>query len=503
VTDREARQAILDNARYLRNVRPVDPEEIHEYVPGRPHPAVVRGVLREAAFDLGMRERADGTFVPVEEGPADVDFRGVEAFPEAYANRLEDLLAEAYGPDWHEGESSAERSSADRSSGRRGGETASNETAMPPRGPREDGDALRDRIRRLKEDYYRDRPVEYDRETAHAYAVYHLPDYYAAVQYPLADLAEDDLLSRRLRVLDVGAGVGGPALGIHDLLPGASLVEYHAVEPSAAAGVFESMLEGARPSFRTELHRETAESFEPEGEYDLVLFGNVLSELDDPVGVTRRYCECLAEDGTCLLLAPADLETATGLREVERALVDDGPYDTYAPTLRLWPGERPTDRGWSFAVRSDLAVPGFQRRLDEAAGGEGTFVNVDVQYAYATVRSDGARAIEFTPDPDRYAKLADSERHVTKRVDLVALKLSHDLSGDPAKNPLYRISDGSESTDHYAVLTRESALNDALRGAGYGDLLAFENVLVLWNDDESAYNLVVDGETVVDRVAVA
>jgi hypothetical protein len=430
----------------------------------------VRDVLREAAFDLGMRERADGTFVPVEEGPADVDFHGVESFPDAHANRLEDRLAEAYGPDWYADET---------------------------------GDALRTRAREIKENYYRNRSVEYDRETARAYAVYHLPGYYAAVQYPLTDLAEDDLLSRRLRVLDVGAGVGGPALGIHDLLPAESLVEYHAVEPSAAAGVFEAMLDGSRPSFRAEVHRKTAESFEPEGEYDLLLFANVLSELDDPIGTARRYCEFLAEDGTCLLLAPADLETATGLRAVERALVDDGPYDTYAPTLRLWPGERPTDRGWTFAVQPDLEVPGFQRRLDEAAGNEGEFVNVDVQYAYATVRADGAHAVEFTPDPDRYAKLAESERHVTKRVDLVALKLSHDLSGDPAKNPLYRVSDGSESTDHYAVVTRESALNDALGEAGYGDLLAFENALVLWNDDEAAYNLVVDGETVVDLVASA
>jgi 2-polyprenyl-3-methyl-5-hydroxy-6-metoxy-1,4-benzoquinol methylase len=461
---------VLDVARYLRHVRPVDPEEIHEYVSGQPHPAVVRSVLREAAFDLGMRERPDGTFVPVEEGPAEVDFRGVEAFPGAYEDRLEDLLAAAYGPDWHAGES---------------------------------GDALRERIRRLKEDYYRGRDVAYDRETAHAYAVYHLPDYYAAVQYPLADLADDGLLPRRLRVLDVGAGVGGPALGVHDLLPEDSLVEYHAVEPSAAADVFEALLEGSRRSFHAEVHRETAEAFEPDGEYDLLLFGNVLSELADPVAVARRYCEHLAPDGSCLLLAPADLETATGLRTVERALVDDGPYDTYAPTLRLWPGERPTDRGWTFAVQRDLAVPGFQRRLDGAAGGDGEFVNVDVQYAYATVRTDGARAIEFTPDPDRWAKLTDSERHVTKRVDLVALKLSHDLSGDPGRNPLYRVSDGSESTDHYAVLTRASALNDALREAGYGDLLAFENVLVLWNDDESAYNLVVDGETVVDRIGAA
>jgi hypothetical protein len=44
-------------------------------------------------------------------------------------------------------------------------------------------------------------------------------------------------------------------------------------------------------------------------------------------------------------------------------------------------------------------------------------------------------------------------------------------------------------------------LNEALLEAPYGSLLRFENVLVLWNDDEAAYNLIVDGETVVDRLA--
>jgi hypothetical protein len=85
---------------------------------------------------------------------------------------------------------------------------------------------------------------------------------------------------------------------------------------------------------------------------------------------------------------------------------------------------------------------------------------------------------------------------VTDRVDCVALKLSGDLSeGD---NALFKVSDGSEAFDHYAVLTQPSSLNDDLRRADYGDLLVLENVLVLWNDDEEAYNLVVDGETIVD-----
>jgi len=86
-------------------------------------------------------------------------------------------------------------------------------------------------------------------------------------------------------------------------------------------------------------------------------------------------------------------------------------------------------------------------------------------------------------------------------VDELAVKLSHDLSPGGDANPLFKIGDGSETVEQYAVLTRASGLNRALVEAPYGAVLAVENVLVLWNDDEGAYNHVVDAGTVVDRVA--
>ena len=465
---------ILDNARYLRNVRPIDPDEIHEYVSGHPHPAVVRAVLREHAFELDLRERADGTFVPVESGAIEPVFTGVERFPEVHTRRFEDLLVERLGPGWPDGDS---------------------------------GDRLRRRIDRLKTEYFADEDVEYDEVTALAYGVYHLADYYAAIQYVLDELACDGLLGHKLRVLDVGAGTGGPGLGLHDYLPEETLVEYEAVEPSAAADVLTHMLSETRPSFGTTVYRETAETFEPQGTYDLLVFANVLSELDDPVSVVRRYLSHLASDGTLLALEPAEERTATRLRAVERAVADgDDRYTVYAPTVRLWPGASPSDRGWSFTRKPDIEPPAFQRRLDtgERVGtsrdvGDGTYVNADVQYAYLLLRRDGCRAVEYEPDPKRFAKMAEMERHVTERIDLVALKLSPNLSEDG--NPLFKVSDGSEAVDHYAVLTRASALNESLSRAPYGALLRFENVLVLWNDDERAYNLVVDGETVVDRLS--
>ena len=395
-------------------------------------------------------------------------------------------------------------------------------------------------MRRLKDDYLYGNDVAYDRVAALGYAIYHLPVYYATIGYVLDDLVENELLDRTLRVLDVGAGVGGPALGLHDYLPDDAVVDYHAVEPSAAADVLRRLLDETGRNFRPTIHAETAEVFfgldggaagsdgdgsttsdagtgdgsatsdatgsvDAPDEFDLVVFGNVLSELTEPAAVVDAALDRLAADGSVVAFAPADRNTAMGLREVERAVATPANgVSVYAPTLRLWPDATPADGGWSFDVADDLDVPPFQRRLDEAAargsGDEpGEFVNVDVQFAYAILRPDGTRRVDVRASEDRCARMADSEAHVTDRVNYLAVKLSHDLSdGD---NALYLVGDGSQTVDHYLVCTRETVLNDDLGGADYGAVLFVENGLVLWNDDEGAYNVVVDDETVVDRVA--
>ena len=467
------REQVRSNAKYLRSVRPVDPAEIAGYVEGQPHPAVVTRILREEAADLGLVERSDGTFAPVSEERFVPDFDGVTALPGRYDRALGDVLADSDGPSWHAGES---------------------------------GDRIRETIRRLKEEYYRQQSVEYDADAAHAYAAYHLADYYAAVQYVLHELGRDGLLGHDLRVLDVGAGVGGPALGLHDYLAGGqccegehhALVDYHAVEPAAGADVLDALLGETGRNFHPTIHRATAESFDPDGEFDLMLFASVLSELDDPADVVTCYLDHLAEDGTAVLLSPADRNTSVGMRAVERELVDEhGVATVYAPTVRLWDGERPTDRGWSFARYPDIEVPAVQRRLAKGATDPGAVTNTSVQVSYALLRVDGRERHDVTLSRDRAAPMAESEEVVGERITLVAAKLSDDLAEDG--HPLFKISDGSEAVDHYAVLARESVLNEALASASYGALLRIEGGLVLWNDDEEAYNVVVDEETVVDR----
>ena len=552
------RQQVRENAKYLRQVRPVDPEEIYEYIDEQPHPAAVRQVLREQAPELGLLERDDGRFEPVGDEPVSVPFHGVDELPEEVSRAVEDALVERFGPGWPD---------------------------------RDSGEALRSSIRDFKRRYLTGATVTYDDVTALGYAIYHVPAYFATVQYVIGELVADGLVPKQLRVLDVGAGVGGPALGLDALLPDDALVEYHAIEPSDAVDLLSTMLETTGRNFHTRVHHLPVEEFDPSEaldsrgdtghEFDLILFGNVLSELSDPGQAVVDSLSWLASDGTVVAIAPADRNTATQLREVERTVEREGDATVYAPTVRLWPNEQPESESWSFRKHPDIAIPSFQRRLDEGertmaelatpgdderrsdatdveqaartsadaeagkeqssvgdstgqtSGGDGTvqssggggakqssggddtgqssggddtrrppgtgeFVNVDVQYAYSLLRRDGRTAIEGRPNRSRVAKMKETERHVTERVDYMAIKLSHDLTA--AGNPLYLVGDGSQKIDHFAVLTRESALNRDLATAEYGDLLLFENVLVLWNDDERAYNLVVDHETYVERI---
>jgi len=351
----DQRADVRDSARYLRNVRPIDPEEIYEYVEDTPHPAAVREVLRESAVELGLVERADGTFEPVDEGPIAVEVEDVDCLPEEHARRLEDLLIEEFGPGWPEGET---------------------------------GQELRDRIRTIKRRYHRGADVDYDRLTALGYAIYHLPATYAAARREIAAIAADGHLPKHLRVIDVGAGVGGPALALVDLVPDDVLLEYHAIEPSPAADVLGSMLHGAGRNVHPTVHRAPIEDVPLEDiagsdGIDLAITANVLNELVDPAEALDRVLDALAADGTALALAPADRNTAIGLRETERAVADDGPATVYAPTLRLWPGKRPGSTCWSFDVGSDLVVPAFQRRLDEAATDADGQTGVESQMALA------------------------------------------------------------------------------------------------------------------------
>lgn len=463
-------ESILNTAKYLRNIRPVDPDEMQEYVDGNPHPGVIRQTLRDHAVDLALREREDGLFVPVEDGPIEAIADRPTELPPKYVYRLEELLITEYGVDWAQGES---------------------------------GDQLRRTIRALKDAYYRQEAVEYNYTAALAYAIYHLPDYYAVTYDLLRELVDNRLLDRTLRILDVGAGVGGPAIGLSEILPDDVVIDYTAVEPSEATTVLEEMLAETHRNFHSTVQHQTAEELTLESEYDLVLFSNVLSELDDPHTTVKRYLDALATDGTMVLTAPADKNTSQTLRSVEQS-VANGEITVFSPTVRLWPDESPSDDCWSFKELPEIAAPSVQEALEQHAHDEehspGEFLNTTVKYSYALLRKDGKTRLPTGPDPSEWIKFRNSERHVGNRVNCLAVKLSNNLS--EGGNPLFRIGDGSQQADHFAVVPKQTQLNRDLIEASYASLLMIESGLVLWNDDEKAYNIIIDGESVVDRMAV-
>lgn len=474
-TEEDLIESVIDSAKYLRDVRPLDPAELSDYVPGGTEPDRVRTILREHAYALAVRERDDGRFVPVDDGPISPTFDGVDRFPEEYEAVIRAAIVTRYGEDWYDG--------------------------AP-------GDELRQAIRTFKARYFADEPVSYDAETVLGYALYHAPVYYASTQYVLDALGRQRLLPSRLRVLDIGAGVGGPALGLHDYIGETAPVAYHAVEPSPATELLEQLLAETGANFSWEITADRIEAHEPGDEFDLILCANVLSELSDPVATLSRLRDALAPDGTVVSIAPADRRTSLHLRSVERSLVDDQKrYTIFAPTLRLWSNATPADECWSFDERPPIGTPEMQRLLDNGRRSTtadrdpatGEFVHREPRFSYALLRTDGTQRFAVRADRSQFVPFAESDQHVTNRVDVMAVKLSHSLA-EPDDNPLFRIGDGSQTTAHFAVLTGETALNAALREARYSDVIVIRNGLLLWNDTEGAYNVVVDDETLVDAV---
>ncbi len=475
--NRATERRILETAKYLRRVRPIDPEEVVDYLDAPADPATVHAVLREHAAELMLLERPDGRFVPPER--RQIHRRdGVDTvFPARYAAHVVERLERQYGERWHEGES---------------------------------GDTLREAIRTIKQLYFEGGAVQYSLDETLGYMIYHMPATYASTLYVLDDLASSGVLWSPLRVLDVGAGVGGQALALAEYVDEDSLVRYRGIEPSRpSTELLESFLERTQMNVHAVVEHATIEAAAIDETYDLMFLVNVLSELEDPTKTVSRLVSHLAADGTIVIIEPADERTSRDLRRVETEVVRAHPaVEVFAPTIRLWPGNQPTDHCWSIATYPDLELPEFQRALDEGKrqrpGGRDPatreFCNVDVQFSYCVLRTDGKRIVDVEPVGSRVVPLADTPEHIGSRQDVVVVKLSRSLADDTA-NPLYVVGDGSQHIEHVAVVVEASDATMPLQNAGYGDVVMLFDALVLWNEDEDAINLVVDGQTTTTIVA--
>lgn len=455
---------IVDAARYLRSVRPIDPAELTEYTAVDTDPERVASVLRDRALELELVEREDGTFVPPGEAPIESTGLPIESLPPA----LDELLV-------------------DRLTTRRGSEWATGEAGM----------SFRAVVRDLKARYLEGGDPGYDSDDADAYLLYHFPRSYVATRYVIAELVEAGLLGRSLRVLDIGAGVGAHLAAIDAIAPEDALLEYIAVEPSPLVEHLEAVSSTTGRNTHVTVHRSPFETAAVEGTFDLVLLGNVLSEVNDAEVFARRALDVVDADGSLVCIAPADPRTSVQLRRVERAL--EYRASVFSPTIRLWPGRRPTDECWSFVEHPPISTPTVQRDLAAEADDRAPYINTEIRTSYSILRPDGRRRYPIDASDARVVALGDVESAVGDRVDALAVKLSGDLA--EAANPVYRIGDGSQDVPVFAVHVAPGALSTALPSAPYGAVLRLDRTLVLWNEDEGAINLVVDDETLVEQVA--
>ena len=465
---RDIDQAIIDTAKYLRHIRPIDPEEILEYVPNASQARITR-VMQDSAAELELIEAADGTFHPPPDEPIQEIPSGLLALPRDLEDTINAILIEELGEKWWSGDS---------------------------------GKHLRSAIRSFKKDYFAQQTVTYDRITAIGYLLYHFPATFASISSLFQYITCSAPIPHAIRILDIGAGVGGQALAIDRLLPDTALIHYDAIERSEhAAGILQELLAHTGRNFHWTISSEDITASHISRSYDIILLSNVLNELDNPISVLDSGIEQLHDSGMVIAVEPADENTSRSLRSIETAIVTSR-TDTqvFGPTLRLWEGNQPTDDCWSFTRDADIPRPSFQTKLDQAANNDGEFCNVDVQYSFSILRQDGLRYLSTRPGRDEYLPLKYSSRATTKRVNICVVKLSHSLREDPNEHDLYVIGDGSQDCEHFAVHTSKTHANQHLETAAYGDIICIQNGLLLWNKDNQAYNVVIDAQATVDWI---
>ncbi|MEN6343455.1 MAG: class I SAM-dependent methyltransferase, partial [Methanospirillum sp.] len=231
-----------------------------------------------------------------------------------------------------------------------------------------------------------------------AYLAYQFPVYYVQSCRLLARLAVEGHLSQKMRVVDLGTGPGVIPLAMVTLgryLPGFS-AEVIPVEPS------EEHLEACRHLVRGFREADDAVRVRPAlpvdaatvadaeipDEIDILVLSNLLNELSGApaakAATVMRWASRLSENGTVLLVEPADLENATGLREVQRELLGAGLHLRH-PCWFLWGSSCGPVPCWSFEEAPAIRPTRLQEALATGAPEPYRYRNTDIKFAAAVL----------------------------------------------------------------------------------------------------------------------
>ena len=377
-------------------------------------------------------------------------------------------------------------------------------------------DRMQNAILVQKAQYWKGQQVRYRKAyPVLGYLAYHAPVYLVQFEHIYWQVISRGLAKPHMRILDLGTGPGVVPLAVIDLLGriGIGSAEVYAVERSeehleaytalvpAAAGAEGGAVRVHTP-IREDIGALTTENL-PDT-VDLMVFSNVLGELrhmdiegraDLVAGLAGR----LAPDGTIVIVEPADLDNATVMRRTVRAVADRG-LTIHSPCSFIRGTACNPARCWTFEQKGDIRPTRLMERLAEGKGGY-RFINTDIKYSSALLRKDGRTQHTYRVPPGaKFARLSHLRRHRDRKINVVAALMSGNLGDDRTK--VYKVCDGTPADPAYAVIpaTLRGPNRDALRDVPYGDIVQLYGVLVRFNRDHNAYNLVVLPGTRIEPV---
>jgi hypothetical protein len=380
-----------------------------------------------------------------------------------------------------------------------------------------DDPVILERLRRAivaqKDDYWKPeqkRSLQYTKAySVLGYLAYHVPVYFLQTEHLLAMLARDGLLKKSMTILDMGTGPGVVPLAIADFwsrLDSAKADVYSVERSEEHIEAFLYLRDrfvpkggkvSVKPPIKTDITLPDPVKI-PE-QVDLVVFSNVLNELSDKsveqrADLVMHYTGRLAPDGTVLIIEPAEEAVSTQLRVLSLALKKRGLF-VHSPCSYIWGTNCTPDRCWSFVTAPCIRPTRIMEtlaRCDEPF----RYVNTDIKYSYVVLRKDGkTKETYHVPAGSRVLRVSQIHRHVEKRINLIAAKMSENL-GD-AKNLMFRLCDGTADKPVFAVIPAFHVTpdNEAIVSAPYGTILELRGVLVHHNPKHDAYNLLVSRNT--------
>jgi len=378
---------------------------------------------------------------------------------------------------------------------------------------------LRKGIVAQKSDYWKPthkRSLQYTKAySVLGYLAYHFPVYFIQTEHLLAMLARDGLLKNTMTLLDAGTGPGVVPLAVADFwsrLDSAKATVYSIERSEEHIEAFMYLREhctekGAnaslKPPIRADLtHLDPAKI--PQ-QIDLMVFSNVLNELSDitleeRADLVMKLAERLAPDGTILIVEPAEETSSVQLRLLALALKKRG-LTIHSPCSFIWGTNCTPDRCWSFATNRNILPTRMMGKLSECDE-PFRYINIDIKYSYVVLRKDKKTRESYrVPAGSRVLRFSQVHRHVDKRINLLAAKMSENL-GD-GKNLMFRLCDGTADKLVFAVIPAYHVTpeNEILKSAPYGTILELQGVLVRYNRAHDAYNLLVSRNTHIRSVS--